>query len=209
MRFYEVLVREAYERNMRSDNSSMVQPCFTWSQFVRWSIIMAGCDALTRDEETELANFPTLQCLVYDDGLYDIYEVSVEYIHLYSLHLHEVITRQNLSSDMSFLEIQLFTEKDPLYPRAFVAVRYGFSLCIPCLRPLPIYRVVLEDYGKGHKLYKRRGSLLVLDKEKVSPQHRLFRVADVEEKPLVVREDVLEQWLEWGIEVDFQEVYVE
>ncbi len=209
MRFYEVLVREAYERNVGSEESAIAQPRFTWSEFVRWSILMAGCDALTQDEQTELTNLPTLHCQVYDDGLYDIYEVSVAHVHLYSPRLREAITRQNLSFDMSFLEVRLFTQKDSLSPRAFVAVRYGISLCVPCLRPLPIYHLILEDYGRGHKLYKRRGSLLILDKERMNPQLCLFRVADIEERPLVVREDILEQWLEWGIEVDFQDVYVE
>lgn len=209
MRFYEVLVRDAYECNVGSEESAVAQPRFTWSEFVRWSILMKGCDALTQDEQTEQTNLPTLHCQVYDDGLYDIYEVSVEHVHLCSPRLREAITRQDLSSDMSFLEVLLFTQKDSLSPRAFFAVRYGISLCIPCLRHLPIYHLILEDYGRGHKLYNRRGSLLILDKERVGPQLPLFRVADVEDAPLVVREDILEQWLEWGIEVDFQDVYVE
>lgn len=209
LEFYEVLIKKAYEQNVSSEDTASLHSHFTWSAFVRWSVLMAGCSALTPDEEAELAYFPTLQCQVWDDKLYDLYEVSVEYIHLYSTRLHDAIVRQGLSSDMKFLEVQVLAKESRVYSETFFAVRYGASMCIPCLRPLYIYRLILEDYGRGHKLYKRQASLLVLDKEKMGSQLRLFRVADVEGKPLVVREDILEQWLEWGIEVDFQEVIVE
>lgn len=165
---------------------------------------MAGCYPLTPDEETELTRFPPLECSVFEDDPYDIYEVGSECIHLYSARLREAVEKQGLSHDMRFVEAHIFARTDNARPALFYAVRYEPPLCIPCLRPLPIYRAI--DFGGGDKIYKRRGSLLILDKGKINPSVRLFCVSNVVKRPLVVREDVLLQWLEWGIKVDFQEV---
>jgi hypothetical protein len=196
MKFYEVIAKKAYEQNVGDRFSEPSR--LSWHEFSRWSILLEGCHSLSATELEELHRFPIVQFKTYE--LSDIYE-TFTHIHLYSTRLRQMVELQGLAANMMFIPVQLAQEM-------FFAVRYSGSQCLPCLKPYPVYRLTIPSWVIGYNIYKRRGSLLILD-GKLVRDHCLFRVANVEDRPLVVREDILEQWLEQGIVLDFQEVILE
>ncbi|GIV12343.1 MAG: hypothetical protein KatS3mg021_0625 [Fimbriimonadales bacterium] len=116
-------------------------------------------------------------------------------VHLCSPRLRWMVQQQGLVEGMQFFPVSVYTQGRLV--DTFFAVRYSASVCVPCLKSLPIYRPVADSH-KGYKVYRRRGSQLILDAPKIGDL-KVFRVVNEEQAPLVVREDVIEQWWQAGI----------
>lgn len=221
MRYYEILpgLVIAWRGEEASESSSL---SYLPPEYNHLYELMVCCRELTLEEKAHLERFRDIP--FESISISDILEVSSPIdpsVHLYSPLLSTAVKRQGLASSLQFFPVRVFHREGGLF-QPYEAVRYESSLYVSCLKPLTIYRPMGErehyefsgfrfevDWTRcGHVVYKRRGSLLVLKKEPVE-ERVFFRVLNEKDAPLVVREDILEQWLEWGIEVDFQEVIVE
>ena len=224
IQYYEILPAFAsavVQKDEEADMPSSLSPLMEL-EFDRWCELMVCCRELTLEEEVYLERFRETLFRAFGRG--DLLEISSPVdppVHLFSSSLSAAVARQKFTEDLYFLPMRVLRcEGDT--PQLYEAVRYAPRLYVPCLKPLRVYRSMGEkecyeflgfqfeiDWTRcGHKVYKRRGSLLVLNKEQMG-EVMFFRVLNEKEAPLVVREDILEQWLAWGIEVDFQDVYVE
>lgn len=205
MKFYEILPGWASERNVGSACTEL--PCLSWSAFCRWTILLRGCYSLSPEELKELNRYPAVrfETFEYPYDVYQLYEV-----YLFSERLRGVLEQQGLASSLLFIPVQLRPTRSVAESawETFFAVRFGKEVCVPCLKPYPIYRVSTPDWIYGYTIYKRRNSLLIVDGSMVR-ERRLFVVSNVSDYALVVREDALEEWLDKDIVVEFQDVLLE
>lgn len=219
MRYYEVQPGLAMRLIKQLSDPSSPFP-LTRSNYNQWVDLMAACRELTSEEIAYLEQFRNFRFEAISVG--DILEVIDSSdgppLHLFSPLLCEELMRQGLSANLRFIPVRLTHEGVDL---PFVAVRYEPPLYVPCLRPLLYYRGVglgyreiLDRFGIdwtrcGHIVYRRRNALLVLDKSQVG-ERAFFRVLNEQDAPLVVREDIIEQWWEKGIEdFDLENVILE
>ncbi len=237
MRYYEICPETAFLHGIWTEHEApSVLPhnyeAHLLDPIDRWAKLVATYRELAPEEEVFLQRFsPVVLKSLSEREETDMFRVPIlgspsrePDLHLYSPSLREAVERQGLASNMDFYFVSVL-EGETLKP--YWAVRYERSLWRPCLRPLTYYRLVGKiDYDEhellglqyrevsdttrdGFNVYRRRGALLVLDKQKIG-ECTFFRVLDEEDAPLVVREDVVEQWWEWGIEgFGLEEVVVE
>jgi len=204
VRFYEILPMRAFEQNVGGACTEL--PCLSWSEYCRWTILLRGCYPLSPEEQQELHGYPTVRFETFDYP-YDLYKTSNR-VYLCSERLQSMLGQQGLASLFLLIPVQLRLHRTESPWVTYFAVRFGAASCVPCLKPHPIYRIDTPDWIFGYTVYKRRDSLLIVDKDLVSNRY-LFVVSNEREYPLVVREDVLEVWLDAGVVVEFQDVLLE
>ncbi len=195
MKYYEVIGRSSAFWDLGPTAAMQI----TLSDIIRWWRLL---DPRTEPYEStgEITRLPRWWVETLSDEIGDFCTVSVfasrPPVHLYSPRLCWMIRQQEVAGEMQFFPVSVYN-----YDRfvdTFFAVCYSRSMCLPCLKPLPLYRPVADPH-KGYRVYRRRASQLILDATKIGGL-KLFRVVNEEQAPLVVREDVVEQW--WGAGID-------
>lgn len=140
-------------------------------------------------------------------------------IHIFSRLMRDVIEYTELSEHLYFVPVPIFIRdsiQDKFYEDTFYAVHYSEYLWRTCLKVVPAYKAKEfwfpspeKEEGVRRRLYDTGNALLILDRKALGDV-KLCRVANEAMESLVVREDVLDYWLEQGVSgFEFVEVLLD
>lgn len=195
------------------DRASLAVPAHTFDD---WA-------ALIRLPALNPAQEDYLQCLspvpVTTFEYVDIAEIYYN-IHIFSERMRVIATRSEITAHLRFFPVRVLPASEKVaIPEgvSFYAVQYAAPLWIPCLKPVLTYKrkelrlppseVVGGSFRKA--VYHTGNSLLIVDRELLQGVP-FCRVANEYNESLIVREDVLDCWLKYGLEgFDFEEVLID
>lgn len=208
-----MLVR-TYLGDAPPDRASLTIPV---REFDDWAALIR-LPALNPAQEDYLQRLSPIPVATFNYA--DIAEISYNIHIIFSERMRVIATRSASAAHLRFFPVRVLPASEKVaLPEgvSFYAVQYAEPLWIPCLKPVLTYKrkelrlppseVVGGSFRKA--VYDTRNSLLIVNRELL--QNAPFcRVANEYNESLIVREDVLDCWLRYGLEgFDFEDVLID
>lgn len=206
--FAEVNFTSEYSQQARRYSLSM-------TDFYEWVGLVRACH-LTEAYKSRLLGQRPPYVKAFDSA--DIGRIRFN-IHIFSRLMRDVMEYMGLSEHLYFVPVPIFITggtQDDFYKDTFYAVHYSEYLWRPCLKVVSAYKAKEfwfpspeKEEGVRRQLYDTGNALLILDRKALGDV-KLCRVANEVMESLVVREDILDYWLELGVSgFEFVEVLLD